>query len=139
MGALRRRVQLSDDRGAEVVEFAIVIPILLVVIAALISFGFVFMSQITLTQAAREGARYAAICKTDTTCLGNGDANVKQKIVDHAPGITINPGDINVSDCSADGATSATVTITYQWSIGIPPFGTTGLTLHGKASTPCGG
>jgi Flp pilus assembly protein TadG len=130
---LRRRI--TDDSGAEVVEFAIVVPILLAFITAFISFGFVLMSQITLTQAAREGARYAAICKTNTTCL----ADVNQKIKDHAPGITIQDANIDVTNCIQSGNTSATVVITYQWSVGIPPFGSTGLTLHGKASTPCGG
>jgi Flp pilus assembly protein TadG len=125
----------NDDSGAEVVEFAIVVPVLLAVITALISFGFVFMSQITITQAAREGARYAAICKTDTTCL----AGVDQKIKDHAPGITIQDSNIAVTNCIQSGGTSASVVITYQWSMGIPPFGSAGLTLHGKASTPCGG
>lgn len=137
VNARRRAIRrlAGDDSGAEVVEFAVIVPLLFAFITAFISFGFVFMSQITLTQAAREGARYAAICKTDPACL----ANVNQKIKDHAPGVTIQDGNIDVTNCVDSGNTDATVVITYQWKINIPPFGSTGLTLHGKASTPCGG
>jgi Flp pilus assembly protein TadG len=137
---MQRRPMRRGDRGAEAVEFALIVPVLLALVAALIAFAFLLMSQITITQAAREGARFAAICNTDTSCLGSGWANVKSDVTSHAPGITIDPADIVVSDCTAPGATNATVTITYRRAVTIlfgPDLGS--LTLKARSSTPCSG
>jgi Flp pilus assembly protein TadG len=124
--------RLSDDSGAEVVEFALIVPLLLLFITGLIAFGFVFLTQITITQAAREGARYAAICKTDATCL----AGVEAKVKSHAPGLDPDLLTIDVThSCATDDHT--TVEISYPWNPGFSPFGS--ITIHGKASTPCGG
>ncbi|MBT8225640.1 MAG: pilus assembly protein [Dactylosporangium sp.] len=54
-GGSRRR-----DRGAAAVELALVMPLLLLVLCGIIDFGRMYNTQITLTQAAREGARAAA-------------------------------------------------------------------------------
>jgi Flp pilus assembly protein TadG len=54
----RRR---RSDRGAELIELAIVLPILLLVFAAIIDFGFLFQRYEALTNAAREGARIAIL------------------------------------------------------------------------------
>ncbi|MFE6508973.1 TadE/TadG family type IV pilus assembly protein [Nocardioides sp. NPDC057767] len=49
------------DRGAAAVEFALVLPLLLLVLFGLIDFGRALNAQVTLTQAAREGVRLAAL------------------------------------------------------------------------------
>lgn len=124
-----------DDRGSQAVEFAILVPALLLIVVGIVTFGFVFNAQITLTQAAREGARLTAICGQDATCLGT----VKTQVETHAPGLTLSDSQIAVTSCPANSPTaSATVTITYLENLHIPPL-TAGVTLHGTASTPCGG
>lgn len=52
------------DRGAAAVEMALVMPLLLMIICAIIDFGRMYNAQITLTQAAREGARASAYGQT---------------------------------------------------------------------------
>ena len=47
-------------RGQALVEFALVAPIVIVVIAAIIQFGMVFWAQNTLTQVVRDTGRWAA-------------------------------------------------------------------------------
>lgn len=124
-----------DDRGSQAVEFAILVPVLLLIVAGIVTFGFVFNAQITATQAAREGARLAAICAQDATCL----STVKAQVEAHAPGLTLADDQISVTSCPANSPTSsATVTITYVENLHIPPL-SAGVTLHGIASTPCGG
>jgi Flp pilus assembly protein TadG len=62
----RRRDRLADrrlgsGRGAELIEFAFVLPLLLVVIAGIVDFGFMFQRYLVVTNAAREGARIAVL------------------------------------------------------------------------------
>ena len=52
----RRR---RSDSGAELIELAIVLPILLIVVAGIVDFGFLFRRYEAITNAAREGARVA--------------------------------------------------------------------------------
>ena len=49
------------ERGAAAVELAIILPVLLLVIGGIIDFGRFFYTQIQVTNAAREGARMAAL------------------------------------------------------------------------------
>ena len=51
----------SDDRGAALVEFALAVPLLLVVIGGIVDFAFVFQRYEVITNAAREGARLASL------------------------------------------------------------------------------
>ncbi len=54
----RRR---AGERGSELVEFALVFPLLLLVVLAIVDFGFLFQRYEVLTNAAREGARVAVL------------------------------------------------------------------------------
>ena len=54
----RRR---RSDSGAELIELAIVLPILLIVLAGIVDFGFLFRRYEAITNAAREGARVAIL------------------------------------------------------------------------------
>lgn len=47
----------TSERGAEVIEFAIVLPLLLLVVFGIVDFGFLFQRYVVLTNAAMEGAR----------------------------------------------------------------------------------
>lgn len=56
-----RRRRDPRRRGAAVVEFAVVLPLLLTVLFGIIEYGWVFMVRQTLQTAAREGARLAVL------------------------------------------------------------------------------
>ena len=45
----------QDERGSELVEFALVFPLLLMVVLAIVDFGFMFQRYEVVTNAAREG------------------------------------------------------------------------------------
>jgi Flp pilus assembly protein TadG len=51
---------LSED-GAQLIEFALVLPMLLLVVLGIAEFGFIFQRYEVLTNAAREGARIAVL------------------------------------------------------------------------------
>lgn len=69
----RSRSLLRSENGAELVEFALVFPILLVVMLGIIDFGFLFQRYEVLTNAAREGARVAIL-------PGYSDADVAARV-----------------------------------------------------------
>lgn len=55
----------KDEKGQSLVEFALVLPILLLFLLGIIEFGWLLNAQISLTSAAREGARLAAVEKIE--------------------------------------------------------------------------
>jgi Flp pilus assembly protein TadG len=70
--ALRRRRPAgapagSPARGQSLVEFALVLVPLLVLVLGIIQFGLIFNSYVTMTNAAREGARSGTIYVYDRT------------------------------------------------------------------------
>jgi Flp pilus assembly protein TadG len=67
----------ADEKGQSIVELALVTPLLLVVLFAVIEFGFYFSYQMTLTNAARDGARvFAAPGGTSAAALAAARASV---------------------------------------------------------------
>jgi hypothetical protein len=58
----KRSSQLSPSRstGQALVEFAFVLPVLLLLMVAIVDFGIIFYTQMTVTNAAWEGARAGA-------------------------------------------------------------------------------
>ena len=53
--------RLACDKGAELIEFALVFPLLLLVMFGIMDFGLLFQRYETVTNAAREGARIAVL------------------------------------------------------------------------------
>ena len=51
----------KSEAGQSMVEMALVLPILLLLVGGIMDFGWLFYNQLALTNAAREGARYAVI------------------------------------------------------------------------------
>ena len=74
---------LKKQHGASAVEFAILLPFLVLLVFGMIDFGFLMYNQQVLTNASREGAR-AAIVGTCTYRLANTtDAQIRQIVTDY--------------------------------------------------------
>jgi Flp pilus assembly protein TadG len=67
------RSRWRSEEGAQLVEFALVLPLLLLVVLGIAEFGFVFQRYEVLTNAAREGARIAVL-------PGYSTADVKARV-----------------------------------------------------------
>jgi Flp pilus assembly protein TadG len=64
---IRRRVRDRHSRGQAMAEFALVLPIALLIIFGIMQFGFLFASQIGMVNALRETARYASTSPVSDT------------------------------------------------------------------------
>jgi Flp pilus assembly protein TadG len=110
-----------DDRGAAMVEFAIVLPVLLLVLMGIIEFGRAYNAQVSIQAAAREGARELA--------LRHGSDDVVTATREGAPTVTIDG--IAQTPCPATGDGKAKVTVTESFSFLVLPFGPLDLTATG--------
>lgn len=78
----RRRTRPADRNGQSLAEFALVVPLLLALVGAIIQFGLIFWAQNTLTQVVRDTGRWAATqtaspCSSAATAGAvNGQANL---------------------------------------------------------------
>lgn len=61
-----RRLRCASQSGIAAIELAIILPVLMLILFGIINFGTVFYDYITITNAAREGARWGSI---NATCL----------------------------------------------------------------------
>jgi Flp pilus assembly protein TadG len=139
----------NREKGASAVEFALILPVLMVILFGIIEFGFILYDKAIVTNASREGARRGIVYSlnaagapvavptsdiTDTTSsycasylvsLGTGTA---------APSTTI------TGSCAAPG-NSLTVTVSYPYSfLVLPNFVsglTGGITLNGVTLMRC--
>jgi Flp pilus assembly protein TadG len=67
MRAPTRRRGRRRSRGQSLVEFALVVPIFLLILSGIFDFGMALYSRISIINAAREGARAAAVAADHTT------------------------------------------------------------------------
>ena len=119
------------ERGAAAVEFALILPILLLLVLGLVEFSRVFNVQISLSNAAREGARVMAI--------ENDPGLARSAATAAAPSVnpSVAAGDITVNNCTATIKT-VTMTINYDVDLLTGFFGET-LPLTGTGVMLCGG
>jgi Flp pilus assembly protein TadG len=115
-----------DDRGAVMVEFAIILPVLLLILLGIIEFGRAYNAQVSIQAAAREGARELALRHSSTA--------VENATRDGAPSVTIDS--IAPAPCPATGDGKAKVTITESFSFLALPFGP--IDLHATGVMRCG-
>lgn len=76
-----RSLRFGSDRGAELVEFAMVMPILLVIFAGIVDFGLMLQRSEVVTNAAREGARLRVLPGyEDADAIARVDAYLEDSI-----------------------------------------------------------
>jgi Flp pilus assembly protein TadG len=58
----------GNDRGAAAVEFALVVPVLLMILFGIIDFGLLFNNSLSVKQGVREGARQGVVANYGSAC-----------------------------------------------------------------------
>jgi Flp pilus assembly protein TadG len=127
LNALKR---LRREDGQAMTELALVLPVFVVLLFAIIQFGIAFNNYLTLTDATRAGARKAAVSRF----IGDNGASAVAAVKTSASGLdqaTLAPG-ISVTSTNASGAADwttsgdvVTVTATYPYTINLFGFSVT--------------
>lgn len=89
----------SKQRGAQLIELALMLPIILTVVFAIVGFSLVFMVQHTLSSAVSQGARSVAIAGSTS----DPEAAARQLLLNSLPG-SIYPAGFSFSSQQLSGA-----------------------------------
>ena len=108
----RRTINLRSQRGQSLTEFALALPILVLLLFAVIQFGIVFNNYVTLTDATRAGARKGTVGRQ----LTNPQSSVINAVRSSATDLKQSDLSITVTSTWKPGA-DVTVTATYPYSI----------------------
>lgn len=114
---IRRRTR-RRGRGAVAIEFALVLPILLILLLGMMDYGWYFFCQLTVTNAAREGARAG-------TLVVNGDAGRATTVTRNAiaaAGLGAQSTDVNVTITPSPTTVSVDVRMHFRPLVGIVPL-----------------
>lgn len=129
-----KRLRKTSERGAELVEFAIIIPVLLLLMLGIVDFAFLFHSFQVTTNAAREGARLAMLPGYETngysTALGRVDDYI---VAAGAPGAytrAVAPVQIDLGGGLMGSGVQVTVTYTHDFMFVGPVVGWVNGTLR---------
>ncbi len=113
---LIRRRREKGEKGQALVEFALLVPIFLILLFAIVDFGMGFYSWITVTNSAREGARIGAVLASEN--------EIRDRVFDTAG--LINEGtnmDVFVTNSADNGGLpgeSVVVQVDYRYDLITP-------------------
>ncbi len=113
---LIRARRKNGEKGQALVEFALLVPIFLLLLFAIVDFGMGFYSWITVTNSAREGARLGAVLAT------------QQQIVDRVYQTADLPNEatqmtVTVTNAQGQPGQSVVVKVDYKYDLITPLSG----------------
>lgn len=123
---MRKQQKIISDAGSSIVEFALVLPVLLLILFGIINFGVLLYNQSVITNAAREGARWGAIHSSaiyGTSCTNSyssSPVDACQVAFSYASNVLISFGSnlLSVSKTAADynSGTPQSVVVVYSYT-----------------------
>jgi Flp pilus assembly protein TadG len=131
--AANARRDRRRDQGAAAVEFVLVLPVLLLLIFGIVDFGRMLNAQIVVTEAAREGARAAALI----------DQAAGEDRIDQIAGVALGDVDPTVTPCPESPGEDDNAKATVEYTFGfVTPLGVFigdggSITLTGESVMPC--
>lgn len=119
----------DGERGAALVEAAILLPLIVILIFGLIAFGRAYNAKVTATHAAREGVRVLAITRDNMA----GEDAAK------AAAASLNPSLLTVTSTMCDPGNPTSLTVDYQLTYDIPILGARTVNISETGVMRCGG
>ena len=123
--------EYNSESGQDMVEFALILPIFLLMLCGIIDYGWVMSCQNELTNAAGEAARYAAIYADNEDVVSMTEDFVKRNVSSGTPSIE----SVSVNDETAEIKLSENVKYLTGFS-GIWNGGKNEITLKAEATMP---
>lgn len=111
----KQKIQLKDERGQALTEFALALPLLALLLFAIIQFGIVFNNYVTLTDATRAGARKGAVARR----LPNPQQACTQAVQSSAGGLASKSGFSTTCTSTWQPGSDVTVTAKYPYQISL--------------------
>ncbi len=119
----------NREKGASAVEFALVLPVLIVILFGIIEFGFILYDKAVITNASREGARRGIVYRVDdagapisvpaSVISSTVTSYCSSYLVSLGTG-TSTPSTTITGNCSVPGS-SLTVNVNYPYSFLVLP------------------
>ena len=105
---------LKNQKGQSLVEFAIILPILLLLLFGIAEFGMMLNSYLTIQNVAKEGARLGII--------GGSDIEIIALIRTTSPNLTAADMNVTITPSQANRKSGDTlqVTVTYNYHLTVP-------------------
>lgn len=130
MRATGRKSRMAGDNGVVVIEFALLLPLVLLLLFGIIQFGRAYNAKVELTGAVREGARVLA--------LNSGDPVTAT--LDAAPGLDQTKITITTSTSPCTAGDDVWVQAAYDFPLEVPFWSGSGtVTLYARGVMRCGG
>jgi Flp pilus assembly protein TadG len=106
--------KLKNERGQSMVEFAVMLPLLILIVMAILEFGMIMNSYLAINNAAREGARLGIV--------GGTDDQIRSIILSTSPSLTSQDLTIVITPDSLSRKSGDTLKITlhYNFHLTIP-------------------
>jgi Flp pilus assembly protein TadG len=115
-GGMRQRIGYQS--GAEIVEFLITLPVILIVLAIIVDFGVAFTDQTILTNATRAAVREVVQGASDAQAQQMAD-HTTQSLVSHDPADPLPP--VTVNRAGTNPGDIVSVSITHQFDFFLLP------------------
>jgi Flp pilus assembly protein TadG len=141
-------IHASSQIGQALIEFALILPLLLLLIFGVLEFGRAFQIKIVMENAAREGAHFFIYDKddiTDDSLYADYFSETQQAVITEAAnsGVTITDAEITV-ECLDGGVavvppatcpsgSTVDVTVTNQFEVAVINFLLPEFTMHSNA------
>jgi Flp pilus assembly protein TadG len=111
---MNKRFLRRNEKGQAMVEFALVLPLLALLVFGIIQFALLFNNRVALTDAVRAGARQAAVSREKPNPVGAAEARVRSA-ADHLDQAKLS---VSVSSSWVQGE-DVTVSASYPYEINI--------------------
>lgn len=112
----RKAIFKPGYRGQALVEFALVLPVLMILALMIVQYGIIYRTAAQLTNLSREGARYAATSPaSDSTINARIQAVIPSNIKYSDIAITVTPAQGDATRVSGSGG-NITVKVSYDMS-----------------------
>lgn len=130
IGRLRK-----TEAGQALVEFTLILPIFLLLLFAIVDFGRGFYTWLLVTNAAREGARVAAV-QSDSATI---NARIYNSFCDNYPSSCgLNPSKLTINKTNVQGSRGSAVKIdlSYNFQFATPIGGILNIVTGGNMTAP---